>query len=407
MSVTLTATLLSASVPQPVQIVLNGTVAGQDYVITGSAGGSTWTIPGGSGTSAGSQIVVIDNRAALNSPITYSAVVDGITHSAAPITVTYADVALIQSIDGLNVAAVKLANETDKHKGGSRSASFPVAGRGAPAIRTDFAVYDLLTWIVDTSGTDTATMQAILQSGNPVVRRIVAGVRDIPTVTLGQPSDWSHELLTNGLDTFRRWTISVQEIDDPQPSTALAAYTWDDFDLAMVKRLWSYYSSFATTTGWTATNGTLSNPTTGGYSDNGHFARVTVTTAATAAKLYESANNTAAAASDVWTVTCRVKGTAGRTAQAGLTWSGGTNVLGTAVTLTGSWQQVSVTATAPSGTTGFKVGATLAATGVLAGDLLDIDSFTVSRGSTVPVGTFDELWQTWDSFDTTNWASLQ
>jgi hypothetical protein len=106
----------------------------------------------------------------------------------------------------------------------------------------------------------------------------------------------------------------------------------------------------------------------------------------------------------VVTVTLRVKGTVGRTVNAAIKWSGGAIASGATVAATGSWQQVSVTATAPAGTTGLAYGVQLAATGVLAGDLVDFDAVTISQGTTVPVGTFDEIFTTWDQFDAADWA---
>lgn len=410
---TLTATLLSGADPRPVQITLNGTTAGQVYEVRGStADGSSWAVAGGKGVSAGTQVLLIDNRAALNAVVTYQAVVDGVTVAASPVTIAYSGVAVLQSIDGLTVVDVELKGRTEPRASDVRSSLFEVAGRSDPAARLDVPGSFAFDWELETEGTDSITMAAILKSGVPIVRRTVPGVRDLAPVVIGIVQSWSDELSSDGFDTWRTWKLKVREISDPQPSTPLIAFTWDDFDAAMADRVWSWHTLFPALTGWAAANGTLSLQTTGGYSTP-NYARASATAAATAVDILESAYTTAAASlggpiapGDVITHTCRLKGTPGRTASAAIKWSDGSVVTGTAVTLTGAWQLVSVTATAPAGTTGLAMGARMAAAGVAAGHLLEYSAPTISRGATVPNGTFDELFATWDAFDAAEWSLL-
>lgn len=412
MPVTLTATLLTAADPRPVQVALNGTAAGQQYEIRGTtADGSSWAVPGGRGVSAGSQVLVTDNRTALNSVITYQAVVDGVTYAASPVTVA-GPVAVLQTIDGQTIVEVEVASTTEPRKSATRSSVFEIAGREDPAARLDVPGSYEYSWALETSGVDSAVMEQILKSGMPVVRRLVTGLRDLKPVVLGIVRDWTDELFSDGYDTWRRWKIAVREISDPQPSAALAAFSWDDFDAAMADRVWSYHSLFPSLTGWAATNGTLSLQTSGGYLTP-NYARAAASIAATAVDILESAYTAAAVtlgeavvAAGVYTVTCRVKGTPGRSAAAAIKWSNGTVVTGTPVTLTGSWQQVSVTATAPGGVTGLAAGARMAATGIAVSNLLEMSAPTISKGAVVPEGTFDELFATWDQFDAADWALL-
>jgi len=415
MAVTLTATLLTASNPQPVQITLNGTNNGDQYAITGTtADGSVWAIPGGTGTSAGSQVLVTDNRSALNVPITYQAVVNGVTYTAAPVTVSYSGVAVLQTLDGRTVVGLEIGTNREHQKHTMRAFVAEVAGRSTPAVRLDVPGSAEDTWELHTQITNTAIMRTILGKGAPVVRRLQPGMRDLQNVVLGVVTDWYDELLTDGGDTWRCFYLTVREISDPQPSAALAAYAWTDFDTAFAKpRVWGYHSTLPNVTGLTATNGSLSSQATGGYTDGSGttFGRLTVTTAATAATVFESAYTQAAVTlgtpvvpAMVVTVTMRVKGTSAGLLSAAIKWSGGAIATGTAVALTGAWQQISVTATAPAGTTGLAYGVSLAATGVLASDQVDVDSVTVSQGTGIPVGTFDELFATWDAFDAANWA---
>lgn len=415
MAATLTATLLTAANPQPVQIALTGTNNGDAYTITGTTtDGSVWTIPGGAGVSAGSQVLVTDNRAPLNVPVTYQAVVNGATISAAAVTIAYSGVAVLQTLNGRNVVGLEVGSVTEKQKHGTRVFVAEVAGSPTPAVRLDVPGSAEDTWELHTQLSDTAAMRTILGLGTPVVRRLQPGMRDLQNVVLGVVTDWHDELLTGGGDTWRCFYLTVREITDPQPSAALAAYAWTDFDTAFAKpRVWSYYSTLPNVSGLTATNGTLSSQSTGGYTDgsNTTFGRLTVTTAATAATVFETAYTGAATAlgtpvvpAMVVTITMRVKGTSVAALSAAIKWSGGTIATGTAVTLTGAWQQISVTATAPAGTTGLAYGVSLAATGAHANDQVDVDAVTISQGTGIPVGTFDELFATWDAFDAANWA---
>lgn len=412
MPITLTATLLSSADPRPVRIALAGTAAGQSYVVRATtADGSSWSVPGGVGVSVGEQVLLTDNRTALNSVITYQAVVDGSTFTAAPITVDSDAVAVVQTIDGLSVVPVDIASVTEPRSAGVRASVFEIAGRRDPAARLDVPGSYEYRWMLETEVAESAQLRRILESGRPIVRRMAAGVRDFDPVVMGLVLDWSDELLTDGLDTWRRWTLTVREISDPQPSTPLTAYTWlDGFDAAMADRVWSYHSPMSSATGWTASGGALSAQSSGGYNTPG-FLRLSASTANTAASLVQSTTAPSAAtlgeavvAGGVYTVTARVKGTAGRQAAAAIRWSGGTTATGAAVTLTGAWQMVYVTATAPAGTTGMAPGAQMLATGVAAGNLLDVSAPTVSKGATVPVGTFDELFASWDAFDAADWV---
>lgn len=414
MAVTLTATLLAASAPRPVQVALTGTTAGQAYAVVGtSADGASWQVPGGVGVSAGSQILLIDTRSALNTPITYSAVVAGATYTANPVTVEHDGVAVVQTIDGLTVVNVEVASVTEARTADTRSADFGIAGRPDPATRLEVPGSFTYDWMFETQGIDSVTMLAILQSGMPIVRRLNPGMRDLSTVVIGLVKSWKDELISNGGDTWRRWTLGVRELTDPQPSTPLIAFTWGaDFDAAMADRVWSWHSLFPSAAGWAATNGTLSNPTTGGYSTP-RYLRAAATAAATAVDIFESAYTAAAVTLGEpvvpgmqVTVTTRIKGTAGRSGMAAIKWSGGTVATGTPVTLTGDWQLVSVTAIAPAGTNGLAAGARMAATGVAAGNQLDMSAPTISKGASVPIGTFDELFSTWDEFDKADWSTI-
>lgn len=415
MPIAITAVLLSSGEPRPAQVTLSGVAAGVPFEVVGTtADGARWAIPGGSGVSTGNQLVLIDNRTALNALITYQATVGGVTYVAPTVSVSYAGpgVGVVQSIDGLLKVGVEIASLTEARTSETRSSTFEIAGRRDPAARLDVAGSYVYAWEFDTQGPDSALFERILRTGRPIVRRLPPGLRDLKPVVLGLVTAWKDELVSDGFDTWRRWSLTVRELADPQPSAALLAFTWPDFDAALSDWVWSYHTLFPSLAGWAAAGGALSLATSGGYLTP-NYARATASAAGAAVDIAESAYTAAArtlgaavAPTNVYTVTARVKGTAGRTASALLKWSSGAVVTGAPITLSGQWQQVSVTATAPAGVTGLAAGARMVATGVAAGDLLEFSAPTISAGAVVPVGSFDELFATWDQFDAADWSLL-
>ncbi|MBB3158189.1 hypothetical protein FHS07_001885 [Microbacterium proteolyticum] len=240
MAVTLQATLLSAAAPRPVQLTLGGVPAGQRFEVVATTGdGVRRGVSGGVGVSTGVVVLLIDNRTPLNTPITYQALVGGVTYAAAPVTVDSAGVAVVQSLDGRDVVPVEIASLTEQRSAEPRSSTFEIAGRSDPAARLDVAGSFSYSWTFDTQGAATVALTEILRTGRPIVRRLNPGMRDLETVVIGLVRSWKDELITDGLDTWRRFSLTVREIADPQPSTALVVFVWDDFDAALSNRVWS------------------------------------------------------------------------------------------------------------------------------------------------------------------------
>lgn len=240
MVVTVEAVLLSASRPRPVQVKLNGVAAGVAYEITKTtADGSRWGVSGGRGVSAGVQVLLTDNRAPLNVPVTYEVLVAGVTYTAAPIVVDFDGVAVVQTFDGRSVVGVEIASLTEERSAGSRSSVFEIAGRRDPAARLDVAGSFSYAWEFDVHGADAAALEAIVKASPVIVRRLTPGMRDLDAVVIGIVTSWKDELITEGLDTWRRFSLGVRELSDPEPSARLLAFTWDDFDAAMSSRTWS------------------------------------------------------------------------------------------------------------------------------------------------------------------------
>ena len=68
-------------------------------------------------------------------------------------------------------------------------------------------------------------------------------MRDLDTVVIGLVTSWDDELITEGLDTWRRFSLGVRELADQEPSARLIAFTWDDFDAAMASRTWDDFDA--------------------------------------------------------------------------------------------------------------------------------------------------------------------
>jgi len=138
----------------------------------------------------------------------------------------------------------------------------------------------------------------------------------------------------------------------------------------------------ASLTGWTAA-GTGAPTVTrqpGGYIGS-WYARMVATVAAGTLVLAESATR-ATTSGLPWTISAYVRGTPGRTVQARAYWGpAGVAVLGSAVTLTGEWQRVHVTAVAPAGATSVAAGVVVAGTGVSVGTWCDVDCVLVEQTS--------------------------
>lgn len=244
MAVTLTATLLSASAPRPVQIALNGVAAGVSYEITKTTtGGTRWPVSGGRGVSDGGQVLLTDNRAPLNTPIVYEARVSGASYVADPVVVVVDGVAVVQTADGRTAVAVEVASSTEPRSAVSRSSVFEIAGRKDPAARLDVHGSFEFSWEIDVQGADAVALEQILRASPVIVRRLTPGMRDLQLVTIALVTSWKDQLISDGLDTWRRFSLAVRELADPEPSSRLIAFTWDDFDAAMSARTWDDFDA--------------------------------------------------------------------------------------------------------------------------------------------------------------------
>lgn len=250
----LDVSLVPAGSPQPVQIVLTGVPAGTAYSLTGTTGdGSSWPVPGGVGVSTGEQVVLVDNRSALNTQVTYQAVVAGVTYVSAPVTVSHSRRFVLQSLDGQIVVDFVWDDNGMPRDLVSNAVAFDVPGRRRPPIRYAPGGDGGGSLRIRTDRQDTERMKELLRKGRPLVLRTDGAIRDLDAVDLiqivGKPSNvlWAGD---GGVSTQRVWSLEYVLVDDPEPSAVLSAWTWDDFDAAMASRTWAQHDALFASSTW-------------------------------------------------------------------------------------------------------------------------------------------------------------
>lgn len=236
MTVTISTSLVATGEPASVQLVIDGVASGSAYTVVGVLGDSTWPVPGGVGVGTGGQIVLLDNRTALGTAFRYRVVTDGQVYESGPVTVPSADRYVIQSLDGDTTVRFVWQSNGLPREPPVRSATYDVPGRPRPPSRTAPGGDGGGALRIRTSAAGSTAMRTLLRAGRPVVIRTDGAVRDWPAVELlllqsGPSVLWeAYDAVTGSLSTDRVWSLSYVLVDDPQPSTVLSAWSWDDFD---------------------------------------------------------------------------------------------------------------------------------------------------------------------------------
>lgn len=248
--------LVASGDPQPVRVVVTGAAAGASVTVSAVTAGGSFPVPGGVIESApGGQIILVDNRAPLNTPVQYLAVVDGVSFLSDPITVTHSGEAVLQSLDGRTVVDfIWMDNELPREPT-VRAAAFDVPGRFRPPVRFAAGAAGGGELLVRTTRQNTARMDALLRQGKPIVVRTDGTARDFPAVDIVQPMGapsklWGAVDGPNQMSTERVWSINYLLADDPEPGTPLSAFTWDDFDQAMESRTWNDHDALFSASDW-------------------------------------------------------------------------------------------------------------------------------------------------------------
>lgn len=272
MAPAITASLVSGDSPQLVQVVVTGVQAGYLYEVTGvTRDGSAWPVPGGQGVSTGSQVVLVDNRSALNTPVTYTLTVTLVGsgagwggggpdvngrwfYTAPEITVPFDGQYVLQSLDGHTAVEFVWRDDDLTNEPTVYSRSFDVPGRSRPPVRIAPGGDGGGSLSIRTNRVNSDRLRSLLRSGAPVVIRTDGQVRDFPAVDIvlitGAPNELWRAVTSSGMSTDRVWSLSYLLVDDPEPGTPLSAFIWDDFDAAMSSRTWDQFDALFAASTW-------------------------------------------------------------------------------------------------------------------------------------------------------------
>jgi hypothetical protein len=253
----LTAELVDSGSPRPVQLVIAGLPAGVDYTLVGqTTDGQTWPVPGGTGTTTGQQIVLVDNRAPLNADVTYVLTAGGVTYYSNEVTVASTQRAIIQSLDGQTVVEFVWRDNGLPNEPTVYGTAFEVPGRERPPVRFAAGGAGGGSLEIRTDRENTARLHTLLRAGRPVVVRTDGAVRDFPAVEIlwitaaGNALFGAFDPRTRQMGTDRVWSLPYLLVDDPEPGTPLAAFTWADFDAAWAGKTWADFDAFYTGQTW-------------------------------------------------------------------------------------------------------------------------------------------------------------
>lgn len=244
MAITVTASVLTMSAPASTQVVVAGLTVGQSYLVTGLSGAFSWPVPGGVSTALGASVVLVDNRAPINGPITYQAVVAGTTYTSGSVTVSAPGMTtVLQSLSGGTKVPVNVSSVADDRSFTARVVAHPVAGRERPPTRYDSWTAEVGKLTIDADGPTTVALKTLLKPGAPVIRRSTVGLLDIPPSELIQITGTPGNLLYSQVVAQRDWTFTFLVIDDPEPSVPVTAFTWDNFDTIYATFTWATWDT--------------------------------------------------------------------------------------------------------------------------------------------------------------------
>lgn len=235
MAVTVGVSLVSSGTPQPVQVVVAGMTAGQAFTVAQTDAWGSRGVSGGQGVATGEQVILIDRRAPLNIPIHYAVTTAGTVTTSAPITVPYGRPVLIQSLDGLTLVDFVWRSNGLPSEPVIRSHTFDVAGRDRPPVRFVAGGDGGGALEVRTDRANSEKLHTLLKRGRPLVVRTNGTIRDFPPAEIIAPQPGAASRLwdsvSNGqMGTDRVWTVPYILVDDPEPSVAQVAFTWDYVD---------------------------------------------------------------------------------------------------------------------------------------------------------------------------------
>lgn len=213
--------------------------AGQDFRVTGSTpDGFTWQVRGGLGQVAGGQLLLIDALAPLNTPLVYTYASGQVSYSSVAVSLPSTRLNRLTSLDGLITANLRWMVDGARRGKTTRAAVFPIPGVEFPAVRYDRATAGGGRITASTAGADTATLDALVDSGRAVSLRLAQPIHGIPLVCHLVIQDAPNYLPSAGRDV-RQWDLSYLLVADPEPGTLIPVTTWDEWDAFEAGRTWA------------------------------------------------------------------------------------------------------------------------------------------------------------------------
>lgn len=250
--VAVAASPVGATSPQIMQVVASGLTIGVPFRVVGSLpSGFSWTVPGGNDQVAAATTVYLgDTAAPLEQTVTYTVTQAGVSASIlAPVLPMPADWdVLLTSLSGDAAAGGFHDDNADPRDIGIRQAVFEVAGRSDPVIRWDTSTSETGELVIETTQVQTAALLALLRVGAPIIVRTDGQVRDLDPVQIVTIVKAPRTLVATS--TSRRWVLAFRRCGYPEPSTAIAPSTWDDFDAAYTLLTWDQFDAEWASLAW-------------------------------------------------------------------------------------------------------------------------------------------------------------
>lgn len=217
--------------------------------------GFTWVPRGGIWDSDGTQRVIGDQIAPINTPIRYRLTTSaGVDVESTPVVREYRGLSLMTSAAGA-LPVDLLWQGTDQREFKPRVTEHEVPGRATPLVVYAPAVgAGTVSLTARTNLRDTSAMKALLGTPTPVALfhnpahcvQCRLGTCDVDLVTVMAVTSASMERAPRLDVAERTWAIKGSIVGLPQPRTPLALSTWNDFDTraltwaALDSRRWSW-----------------------------------------------------------------------------------------------------------------------------------------------------------------------
>jgi len=219
--------LVGPVAPQVVQVTVGQLTPGQSLDVLASAVGQSRTLR--SGPVATTQVQIVDVASPINTEISYTVVVDGVSIPVGQITVPYAGDYVLQSPDGRQAFPFAWHGHEDPRDLHMRTATFDVPNRRTPVVRWDVAGGESGVLPMRMTRTASEALRRYLTERGPVlVVRTDGRQLDIPAAQYIAVVRATRSHF--GFDGHRLWQLSF-EVTDPEPGADLAALaTPEDFD---------------------------------------------------------------------------------------------------------------------------------------------------------------------------------